>query len=190
MRKQIEFQCTNCGACCKNLLEQKDLLGLRGLYLQKNETHLFPKDHVKPMYAATKGKVRPRPGEIFAYQLDLATCPHLNAENKCSIYNERPLICRSFPFEAMAIARKCPEIAKQIQQGEEVAINNDSIKTELKANKSHFKFLRPYVIKGGFWLYDLRTGEWKRQTQRNTLPNPKVTKLMRNIQEEHQHGLG
>jgi Fe-S-cluster containining protein len=111
--KTINFVCINCGDCCRNLLERTPMFGTRGLYLQKNETHLFPAEHLKPMYALSKGKSRPRPGEIFAYQLYLNNCPHLQ-DNKCSIYSTRPMICRSFPFEAMAASRKCPSISSMI----------------------------------------------------------------------------
>jgi|WetSurMetagenome_2_1015567.scaffolds.fasta_scaffold310052_3 Fe-S-cluster containining protein len=188
MMKRVDFKCEQCGGCCTDLLDKSLGIGMRGLYLQKNEIHLFPKEHVKPMYATRKGRSRPRPDVIFAYQLDLNTCPHLKG-NSCSIYEKRPTICRSFPFEAGAASRKCFVIASQISDKEQFTTNNDLIRSEIEANKKHLRFLTPYLGKGSFFTYDLATGKWSLQVKKTptSRPPPQLAEMLREIKHERTH---
>jgi len=69
-----------------------------GLLLTPKEAGLFPRELVKPyMGTERKGKSRPRPAQIIAYQLDAENCPHLEEDNSCRIYDKRPLSCQAFP---------------------------------------------------------------------------------------------
>ncbi len=63
-----------------------------GIYLSPKEINYFPKDTVFPLFR--------RNGDVFSYQLGVHECPNLVKENghmACKIYENRPLICRSFP---------------------------------------------------------------------------------------------
>jgi Fe-S-cluster containining protein len=68
---------------------------VNGLFLKREEIHLFPASQVSPLVAVGWDK----PQDVLSYQLSARTCPHLGASNECSIHNDRPLVCRAFPFE-------------------------------------------------------------------------------------------
>jgi hypothetical protein len=88
-----EFKCKKCGNCCKNLFD--DLKGeKRGLTLTPEESQLFPEKLVAPLAAFGLDA----PDIIFLYQLSVNDCIYFNKENKCEIYENRPLVCRSFPL--------------------------------------------------------------------------------------------
>jgi Fe-S-cluster containining protein len=64
-----------------------------GMYLAPDEIKYFPEDSVFPLFRAGD--------HVFAYQLGLHECPNLirkNGHMMCVIYENRPLICRSFPL--------------------------------------------------------------------------------------------
>ena len=94
-----KFECLKCGNCCRDLVIE----GIAGLMLFPNEVKLFQKRNIKPCLGIGKS---PTHGsfKIFTYQLKENICPHLK-DNSCTIYQERPLICRFYPFEL-----KNPEI--------------------------------------------------------------------------------
>src|SRR4030042_6764260 len=113
--KEITFNCTKCGLCCKNLLDERDG-NIVGLCLTKKETRMFDPKYISPQVGIGKEKVE----KIIGYQLNVAVCPHLGEKNNCEIYDKRPLVCQTFPFEPAreTVSRKCPQIKKQIEEGE------------------------------------------------------------------------
>jgi Fe-S-cluster containining protein len=163
--KTVAFKCTRCGTCCKALIMRTELATM-GLYLQVDETHLFPARFIKPMYGVgIKGKARPRPAKTIAYQFTAQLCPHYEEGKGCKIYGERPSICRSFPIEATMASRTCPVIASAVREDEVFNLDNASVANERQANLAHMKYLMGFREKGlgrGFWVYDLATGKWKR----------------------------
>jgi Fe-S-cluster containining protein len=62
--------------CCKNY----------SLVLNQNEEKLFPEE-----------KVKERMGGGFIVSIQ-GGCPNLNKDNTCTIYNQRPEVCRNAPF--------------------------------------------------------------------------------------------
>ena len=67
----MDFPCTSCGECCKNIGSgfEKTL---------KTDVPLVIKDLIKQ----------------FPYKLDEnGACSMLNADNSCSVYDHRPIIC-------------------------------------------------------------------------------------------------
>lgn len=73
--------CSKCGGCCSCLLplKKREIDRLRRLI---KERHIKP--HEQPKVALV---------------MDL-TCPFLTDDNKCSIYDERPFICRIFKCDS------------------------------------------------------------------------------------------
>lgn len=62
----MSFPCTGCGACCRVINRHK------GIIVRNDETHPF----------------------YFPYQWDdTGKCENLGDDNKCKIYDQRPLIC-------------------------------------------------------------------------------------------------
>lgn len=109
----MDFECTRCGKCCSTL--RGPMLGqIHGLTIMPEERHLFPPIIIKPMFRFRK-RAKHRSGEVFMYQVDVEECPH-HVDNGCQIYEDRPQICRAFPFELqgerVAIHESCPEIER------------------------------------------------------------------------------
>lgn len=71
-----EFKCKRCGNCCSNYLplSNKEFNDLKNIIKKR------------------KLKSNKRIFESNYYH----TCPFLNANNKCDIYEDRPMICKSF----------------------------------------------------------------------------------------------
>ena len=87
----LKFNCQRCGYCCTRQLSATDGKEY-GIYLTPEEIKYFPKDTVFPLFR--------RREQVFAYQLGVHECPNIVRENghmACKIYENRPLICRSFP---------------------------------------------------------------------------------------------
>jgi len=117
---------------------------------------------MRPLFGSgIKGRSRPRPAKIFAYQINTNICPHIKPDNTCVIYPKRPMICRSFPFEGIGItviSRHCQTIKKMIKEYE--MVDRVNAPEEMQANK----FLADYVsqyVSGRVWVYDLSTQKWK-----------------------------
>lgn len=70
-------QCSKCGECCSNLLPltKQEIKHLRAIVKKR---HLKPHIH------------------ILANAIYDMTCPFLDSNNKCSIYEDRPYICKLF----------------------------------------------------------------------------------------------
>ena len=73
-------ECTKCGECCSNILPLTDQEVTR---LKK----LVKKRHIKPHTKVNNVTAEPC--------IDLI-CPFLDEKNRCSIYEDRPYICRIF----------------------------------------------------------------------------------------------
>lgn len=70
-------KCSKCGACCSNLLPltKVEIKRLKRLVKRKN--------------------LKPHRHNVANAIYDM-TCPFLTSDHKCSIYDERPVICKIF----------------------------------------------------------------------------------------------
>lgn len=164
-----KFQCLKCGYCCRHLLNEVDF-GLAGLFLLPEETKLFPKDKIFPLYGfGIKGRSRPRPIEIGMYQYAEMTCIHLTQDNLCKIYDKRPLICRAFPLEVSPFGgcahRECTAIKGMLREWEFVRVeelfDDPEIQANIAINERLLQMARKYFPKV-LWAFDLKTKKWKR----------------------------
>lgn len=114
IEKKLIFKCTDCGNCCTNKntivnLTYQDILRIRsGLDLNTNETldiigfyiinHANYKSDPKKMVIspietekglAFVGLIKNSDGVCFFYDIE---------NSKCSIYDLRPIFCKTFPF--------------------------------------------------------------------------------------------
>lgn len=95
---KVIFKCLLCSRCCRNLL--KEFEGqLHGLSLFSDEKNLFPNKLVSEQTGIGWGPLGPK--YIVNYQLNVNVCPHLSKDNRCGVYNKRPLACQAFPLVAM-----------------------------------------------------------------------------------------
>lgn len=96
------FECLKCGHCCERIIVE-GLGGIKfGLCLFPGEQKLFEAfpDALVP-YIGLRGRSGKRRVEIICYQM-IQACPLYNPVNKtCARYDERPSVCRSYPFSGM-----------------------------------------------------------------------------------------
>jgi len=87
------FQCLRCGECCSRLEKEHG-----GISLFPWEVHLFPREMVEPSLGLGE-----KPGcegfKVFLYLYRGPGCIHFQGE-RCAIHDQRPLVCRSYPFRA------------------------------------------------------------------------------------------
>ena len=73
------FECKMCGMCCRNIRRYKD--------------------EIYPIFKRLLGETIPN----FDIEDDNGVCVHLTEDNKCSIYEERPILCNTeFMFELLS----------------------------------------------------------------------------------------
>ena len=78
---RIEGNCIQCGECCKQIR----CYGLR------NEKELKIMQFFFPGYKNLYIKDKDENGEL------ILSCRHLNENNTCNIYKNRPIFCRTYP---------------------------------------------------------------------------------------------
>ncbi len=111
--RAIGFECTRCGACC------------RGTEDAAHTATIYP-DEIRRIRARTDDRwrdvARPMPygleageGETFEWALqtdDCGDCRYLHEDDDggtaCSIYEDRPLICRTYPFQVDVTGTTAP----------------------------------------------------------------------------------
>ncbi len=128
----MKFKCSGCATCCKTLGQGEEKKSKQDGFvriLDAKGLPLFCWEHEKlKKLAAEKGlKADFRPSAvifdkagkafIISYVLKGPLCPFLK-DNKCIIYEDRPLRCRAYPLEANTSGSKtqwsthiCPELA-------------------------------------------------------------------------------
>ena len=88
----IRFPCKQCAKCCSQLAKE----GWSGISLFPWEKHLFPAEDIIPSLGLGEHPDHPKFKTIL-YTYNTPSCIHLK-EKTCTLYTQRPLICRSYPF--------------------------------------------------------------------------------------------
>ncbi|MCS4314185.1 Fe-S-cluster containining protein [Pseudomonas sp. BIGb0381] len=116
------FTCNGCGICCKGRLipltlqEAEQWLNRGGnvaVILEAFDTSAFPlPEHynhsVQRAVDVASGEARIQVIAIFAGNA-LTQCPSLGEDNRCTIYEDRPLVCRIYPMEINPFLTLRPE---------------------------------------------------------------------------------
>jgi Fe-S-cluster containining protein len=124
MAEDLDFACTECGACCHGLklpLTVTEAIGwlARGHQVQvlceavpwpadMPPTDLQAQHKRRRSFEAISGVLPTRVVAILAASFSDA-CPNLGADNRCSIYERRPLVCRIYPAEISPFMTLSPE---------------------------------------------------------------------------------
>ncbi|MBW2965685.1 YkgJ family cysteine cluster protein [Candidatus Woesearchaeota archaeon] len=104
-----KFECLKCGNCCRNFKKENNsninppyftgnkllVLSTPILVFQDWEISLFSKENTIPCHAFFD--LKNNQTIIMDYTLNTDHCPNLLQDNKCDIYEKRPLICKGFP---------------------------------------------------------------------------------------------
>lgn len=125
----MRFPCTGCGACCWTI--------------NRHESHIVRDDPEHPFY--------------FPYQWDeTGKCENLDADNKCKVYDSRPLLCNvDGLIDALGLDRKafhdiniksCWELADEFKLGDDA--RPIMIPAEFYAETPHEDtgFLKPNLL--------------------------------------------
>jgi len=139
-----------------------------GLSLTPEETSLFPQDHIFPSVGIGHYG---RPKRIIAYQLDINICPYLQ-EQRCIIYNKRPLACRTYPFEIEEIEPFRVVIDENCRWFKEKIVAKGLAKKVLSSRKriiareeteacwKLFQHGREFIESKNKWWFDLSKKAW------------------------------
>lgn len=109
----IRFACNGCGVCCKGRLIPLTLSESRqwlqrghdvAVILEAFDETLYPTEPAKFVHSSRRaievdsGTAKIRAVAILAANA-LMQCPNLDDQDRCGIYEERPLVCRIYPME-------------------------------------------------------------------------------------------
>jgi Fe-S-cluster containining protein len=94
----MHFKCKGCGDCCRNFGEKGKCIPLFDFEVERLK-EIAARKNIKIEFKPRKYLLEENSGIIFVYLYGLNhnVCPFLK-EKKCSIYQERPIICRQFPI--------------------------------------------------------------------------------------------
>lgn len=91
------FSCQNCGVCCKSRDDASFgmvVLDFEAKTLRKKAKELNIDLKLEPSVSFSDKKSQKE--LVVSYKFQYDTCPFYN--NKCLIYEDRPLLCRAFPI--------------------------------------------------------------------------------------------
>jgi len=160
----MKFTCLMCARCCRDLIHENPL-GVNGLLLLPEEVKLFQNAgaEVYPFIGVGEDD---EPEKILAYQLSSKVCPHLLEDNRCAIYPDRPLLCRSFPVEYVRggwafLAENCTFINRNL--GDRMVDVSYFSRVEVEANMELQRRIRRGMrsFKTKIWIFDLKAEKWK-----------------------------
>ena len=118
----VRFHCVKCGLCCGDTKEKT-----RRILLLKPEAEQIAKTVLQPPSQFT---VKIKGAEPYSYEMkktENGKCVFLK-NDRCTIYDVRPLICRFYPFELQGshgenyqflFTEECPGIGKGRVLGED-----------------------------------------------------------------------
>ena len=113
--KSIMFQCLKCGICCGNTPEK-----VRHILLLRSEAEKVSEATNKPISEFASRIANKTPYSYEMIKTGKGNCPCLK-NNLCTIFPQRPLICRFYPFELkdpknqphkFRCTNECPGIGK------------------------------------------------------------------------------
>jgi len=139
-----------------------------GLALTPEETSFFPQKHIFPSigighYGRSK--------KIIRYQFGLNICPFLQ-DQRCTIYDRRPLACRAYPFEIekaepprVYVDDNCrwfkeKVVAKGLEKKVVASKERLIAPEEVKACARLFQQAREFTESKNKWWFDLNRKAW------------------------------
>ncbi len=120
--RNVRFECSRCALCCGDTENRR-----RTVLMLKSEAERISKKTTKRVseFAHKKGNVKPY-NYVMKKNSD-GKCVFL-ADNLCTIYDERPLICKFYPFKldnlsnneyVFSVTQECPGVGRgqQLKKG-------------------------------------------------------------------------
>src|SRR5436190_1374195 len=100
---ELRGSCNGCGACCKVLLLEQSPEEVRQMaaltrVLGIPSDHIFAAEHWRPLTRAEATALNPFYTSRLPADAHLYTCDRLGADGRCTVYEERPPVCRGYPW--------------------------------------------------------------------------------------------
>lgn len=150
-KKVFAWRCLKCGDCCKSLAGEKFGAAItpeEKEMLEERADYFHVRVPTRPLTSDYKGR-------ITLYQIAEDGCG-FNKENKCLIYDSRPMFCRMFPMHPSGLCR-CEAIRQiNLTKPDRVVYPKDM----QKACLDYMSKIVP-LCKGAVWRFNLKTG-WER----------------------------
>lgn len=102
MENSLSFQCMRCGKCCNPSKSDPEMIHYIPIYLDET-------DQIESLAAQNNLKIRVDPDIMYydelnsrliiltyALQIDNDGCPFF--QSQCSIYEQRPIVCKAYPL--------------------------------------------------------------------------------------------
>jgi len=111
----VRFKCQRCSICCGDTKEK-----VRRIFLLEKEVDLIAKRTSKKIEDISEKIEGFEPYIYVMRKTKEGVCKFLN-DNSCSIYEDRPLVCRFYPFQLQSskngqyyfmYTKECPGIGK------------------------------------------------------------------------------
>ncbi len=151
------MECASCVKCCSNLRTGKEETGLT---LFTDEVHLFPPELVRPFI----GRGVDGATSIFTFQHTLKVCVHLS-DKKCGIYENRPLMCRSFPVRleerGVTFSSGCVGVLNTLKKGGGLEEYQVEIQSSIEMVEKLRKFQNSFEPDEKRWRYNLIEEKWE-----------------------------
>lgn len=118
------FVCLACGSCCRRITVDKSEFGISaGLCLMPEERKLFKSYPGSFVPYIGLQKVGRQKISIVLYQMIIEPCPLLDPDtNLCINYENRPTICRAYPFsiisDGLSVEQRCQYIQTHFSNAE------------------------------------------------------------------------
>jgi len=145
------WKCQQCGHCCKNI---------KSLMISTNESKFFPKHLLIPEVAYGRNRENLT---IIYYQIISTACPLY--KDGCSIYDNRPLICKTYPLMKNTLA-KCENIDKSVfsefpitSKASPELMKCQDYAQELIEKITHFKSTER------LWKYNVKSKKWTKMNK-------------------------
>ncbi len=150
-----------CGRCCSYL---RAGTGESGLTLFPEEAHLFPSEKVRPHFA----KGVSTPDSIFTYQYTDNKCMHL-VDNLCTVYEERPLMCRKFPVKiganGLGFSTGCKAVLNFLSSSKNMNSDQEEVRVALSIAERLMGWRRGFEPGEIQWRYNLVTESWEKMDE-------------------------
>lgn len=151
------FDCFRCGKCCISFIDRIHHIPT-GLALTPAEVTLFDQADVRPFLGVqTMTGITP-----VWYQLIRAPCPHYDHDRfGCAIYEQRPLVCRAYPFKVVlnyTRLGRCTWLVQQTRKNAvvlpaEIVQANETIAAYDRAT---FRLIKHEQVR----IFNFETGAW------------------------------
>jgi Fe-S-cluster containining protein len=143
------FRCLECGECCRHLVGKRFGAALTPQEKQRLEI-LASRRCVNARFEplTTNGYV------VTTWQFADEVCPFLE-ENRCKIYEWRPLLCKMYPLHPFGIGQ-CTMVEQAGKRGFQVVYPPQM----QQAGREYVRKLVP-LVKAGLKRYNLALGKWE-----------------------------